>query len=56
VRRLAQKAGLPVRFVTQTARDAVARVRDLWPAHDPARALPDRMREAITAHIRSVPL
>lgn len=56
VRRFAEKAGLPVRVVTETVRDTAARVRDLWPGHEPARALPDRMHEAVTAHMRTVPL
>ena len=56
VRRLAEKAGLPVRLVTQTVRETAARVRDLWPAHEPIRALPDRIRKAIEAHMGTVPL
>lgn len=55
-RRLAEKAGLPVRLVMQTARETAAKVRDLWPTHEPLRALPERIREAITAHLRTVPL
>jgi serine/threonine-protein kinase HipA len=55
-RRLAEKAGLPVRLVLQTVRETAARVRDLWPTHEPARALPDRIREAIGTHMRMVPL
>lgn len=55
-RRLAEKAGLPVRVVMQTARETAARVRDLWATHDPLRALPERVREAISAHMRSVRL
>jgi DNA-directed RNA polymerase specialized sigma24 family protein len=48
--------GLPVRLVMQTARDTATRVRDLWPTHEPLRALPKRMRDAITRHMRAVPL
>lgn len=55
-RRLAEKAGLPVRLVMQTARETVAHVRDLWPTHEPLRALPERIREAVTAHMSTVPL
>jgi serine/threonine-protein kinase HipA len=55
-RRLAEKNGLPVRLVMQTARETAARVRDLWPAHEPLRALPDRMRRSIEAHMATVPL
>ena len=55
-RRLAEKAGLPVRLVMQTARETAAKVRDLWPTHEPLRALPERIREAVTAHMSTVPL
>ncbi|MBI2187782.1 MAG: HipA domain-containing protein [Acidobacteria bacterium] len=55
-RRFAEKAGLPVRLVVQTARQTAERVRDLWPAHEPLRALPDWIREAVAAHLTSVPL
>jgi serine/threonine-protein kinase HipA len=55
-RRLAERAGLPVRLVLQTVRETAARVRDLWPTHEPLRALPDRVRDAITAHMQTVPL
>ncbi len=55
-RRLAEKGGLPVRLVMQTARETAARVRDLWPAHEPIRALPDRMRKSLEAHMATVPL
>ena len=54
-RRFAEQAGLPVRVVLQTVQETAARVRDLWPAHEPLRALPERMREAITAHMSMVP-
>lgn len=55
-RRFAEKAGLPVRLVVKTARETAARVRDLWPGHDPLRALPDWIREKIAAHMATVPL
>ncbi|MBI2965599.1 MAG: HipA domain-containing protein [Chloroflexi bacterium] len=55
-RRFAEKAGLPVRLVVQTARDTGARVRELWPTHEPLRAMPQRIHEAVTAHMRTVPL
>ena len=40
----------------QTARETAAKVRDLWPTHEPLRALPERMCEAIAAHMKMVPL
>jgi serine/threonine-protein kinase HipA len=55
-RRLAERAELPVRLVLQTVRETAAKVRDLWPTHEPLRALPDRIREAIAAHMGTVPL
>ena len=55
-RRFADNAGLPVRLVVQTARETAERVRDLWPGHEPLRALPDWIRERITAHMATVPL
>ena len=55
-RRFADKAGLPVRLMLQTARETAARVRDLWPTHEPLRALPERMRQAIGGHMDTVPL
>lgn len=55
-RRLAEKAGLPVRLVKETARETAAKVRDLWPTHEPLGALPERIREAVTAHMSTVPL
>jgi len=39
-RRYAEKAGLPVRLVVQTARETAERVRDLWRGHEPLRAMP----------------
>lgn len=55
-RRFAEKAGLPVRLVLQTVRETAAKVRDLWPTHEPLRALPERIRESIAAHMQAVPL
>ena len=55
-RHFAEKAGLPVRLVLQTVRDTAARVRDLWPRHEPGRALPNRLRKAIDTHLRAMQL
>lgn len=55
-RRFAEKAGLPVRLVLQTVRDTATRVRELWPKHEPRRALPDRLRKASDAHMRAMRL
>jgi serine/threonine-protein kinase HipA len=55
-RRYAEKAGLPVRLVVQTARETAQRVRDLWRDHEPLRAMPAWIRERIEAHMASVPL
>ncbi len=55
-RRLAKKADLPDRLVVRTARETAARVHDLWPTHEPARTLPDRIRAAIEKHMATVPL
>ena len=55
-RRLAEKAALPVRLVLQTVRDTTERVRDLAPAHEPLKALPKRVRDAIVKHMAMVPL
>jgi len=55
-RRFAEQAGLPVRLVVQTARNTAAHVRDLWPTHEPLLALPARIRDAISAHMHTVPL
>jgi serine/threonine-protein kinase HipA len=56
VRRFAEKAGLPVRLVLQTARETAAKVRDLWPTHEPLRTIPEHIRKAIAAHLQTVPL
>lgn len=53
-RRLAEKAGLPVRLVVKTARDTAATVRDLWPTHEPLRRVQKKVREGIAAHMRRV--
>jgi len=55
-KRFAEKAGLPVRVVLETVRQTAARVRDLWPNHEPLRSLPKPIRRAIDAHMRAVPL
>jgi serine/threonine-protein kinase HipA len=55
-RRFAERAGLPVRLVLQTARETATKVRDLWPTHEPLRALPERILEGIGAHMNTVPL
>ena len=55
-RHMADKAGLPVRLVVETARDTTARIRDLWPSHEPARSLKPAVRQSIDAHMQSVPL
>jgi serine/threonine-protein kinase HipA len=56
LRRFADKAGLPVRLVLQTARETAAKVRDLWPTHEPLLALPEHIRNALAAHLKTVPL
>ena len=57
LRRLADKAGLPSRLVVQIARETSEKVRDLWPSHEPARAvMRERIRDAVTAHMESVRL
>jgi serine/threonine-protein kinase HipA len=56
LRRYAEKAGLPVRLVVQTARETAERVRDLWRGHEPLRAMPEWIRERIEAHMATVPL
>lgn len=55
-RRFAEKAGLPVRLVLQTARETAAKVRDLWPTHEPLQMIPERIRKAITAHLEAMGL
>jgi serine/threonine-protein kinase HipA len=54
--RFAEKAGLPTRIVLQTARETAERLRDLWPTHEPLRALPDHVRKAMATHLETVPL
>ena len=54
--RFAKKAALPDRLDLQTVRETAARIRDLWPRHEPARGLPDHIRQAIDAHKESVTL
>jgi serine/threonine-protein kinase HipA len=55
-RRFAERAGLPVRLVMQTARQTADKLRDVWPTHEPLRALPERVHRAIAAHMHTVPL
>lgn len=55
-RRFAERAGLPVRLVVNTARQTATKVRDLWRTHEPLQALPARVRTAIEEHMRTVPL
>lgn len=55
-RRFAERAGLPVRLVVKTAQETAAKIRDLWPTHEPLRALPKRIRVSIGNHMRTVPL
>ncbi len=55
-RRLAEKAGLPVRLVVKTASETARAVRDLLPKHEPFRVLPEQIRNATESHLRSVPL
>jgi serine/threonine-protein kinase HipA len=54
--RFAKKADLPDRIVSRTVRDTATRIRDIWPAHEPARALPDDIRRAVNSHMQRVPL
>jgi serine/threonine-protein kinase HipA len=56
IRRFAEKAGLPVRLVEKTARETAAHVRDLWPTHEPLRALSERVRAAFAEHMKTIPL
>ena len=56
ITRFAENAGLPARIVVKTARETATTIRDLWPTHEPLRALSDGIRTAITAHMNSVPL
>lgn len=55
-RRFAEKAGLPVRLVVQTAGETAEKVRELLPTHEPLRVLSERIQKAINAHMRTVPL
>jgi serine/threonine-protein kinase HipA len=56
IERFAERAGLPVRLVVRAARETTAAVRDLWPSHEPLRALPAPVRSALDAHLVAVPL
>lgn len=55
-RRMAEKAELPVRLVVETARATATRIRDVWPSHEPVRALRQATRDAIETHMATVPL
>ncbi len=55
-RRFADRAGLPVRLVAETARETAARVRALLPTHEPLGAAGTSIHAAIAAHARTVPL
>ena len=55
-RRFAEKAELPVRVVVETARETAARVRELLPRHAPLADLRKSARDAISAHVKAVPL
>jgi serine/threonine-protein kinase HipA len=55
-RRFAEKAGLPSRIVLRTVRETADELRDLWPTHEPIRALPEQIRKAMATHLQKVPL
>lgn len=55
-RRFAKQAGLPDRLVLQIVRETAAKVRDLWPTHEPLQVIPKPIRDAITTHLETVPL
>jgi len=55
-RRMAEKAGLPVRAVVKTAAETAQAVRDHWPRHEELRRLPEKVRKAIEVHMQGVPL
>jgi serine/threonine-protein kinase HipA len=55
-RHLAEQAGLPVRIVLRTVHETTERVRGLWAHHEPAGALPDRIRQAVTNHMQAMRL
>ena len=54
--RFAEKASLPVRAVVRTAVETAQAVRDHWATHEPVRALPEKIRQAIENHMKTVPL
>jgi HipA-like protein len=54
--RFAEQAGLPVRLVRKIVRETAERVRDLWPSHEPLRALPSKIRRTLADHLKRVPL
>ena len=55
-RKFAEKAGLPVRAVLKTATETAQAVRDHWPTHEPLRMVPEKIRQAIESHMKTVPL
>lgn len=55
-RRFAEKAGLPTGIVLRAVKETAERVRDLWASHEPLRALPERIRQALATHLQRVPL
>jgi hypothetical protein len=42
-----------MRIVLQTVKETAERLRGLWPAHEPLRALPDHIRKAIASHLEA---
>jgi len=55
-RRFAIRENLPQRLVLQTARRTAEAIRDQWPSHGSAAALPVALRDAIQRQMRTVPL
>ncbi len=53
---LAATARLSTKIVESTVRRMVVRMRDVWPAIKDALPLDDKLREAITAHMGTIPL
>lgn len=54
--RLAEQTGLPVRLVQKIVRETTQRVHDVWPSHDPLRALPASIRRNVANHMERIPL
>lgn len=55
-RRFAEKAGLPTGVVLRAVKDTAESVRDLWPSHEPLRALPENIHQAMATHLQAVRL